>query len=297
MSASMIAISGSRGLIGRSLEKSVEASGRDALRIERTIAPNGELDWSCDELFEEEASVATVVHLAARNVAARRWNAKFKSEIRDSRIVGTSRLARRLARLKQPPRVLVCASAIGFYGDRGDETLDENSPIGAGFFPELCQAWEASTRPAAEAGIRVVHLRFGLVLAAEGGGLAKMLPAFRWGVGGRLGSGRQYWSWISLADAVRAIQHVIADQTIEGPVNAVSPSPVANREFTRALGRALGRPAILPAPAFLLRTMLGEMVGPLLLASARVLPRRLDQTGFVFQHARLEDALHSALET
>jgi len=194
------------------------------------------------------------------------------------------------------PKVLLSASAIGFYGNRGDEELDETSPAGEGFLPSVCRDWEAATAPAAEAGIRVARLRFGLVLDAHGGALGKMLLPFRLGLGGPLGNGRQYMSWITLEDAATAIQALLVDLPLEGPVNLVAPQPVTNRQFAKALGRCLGRPAVLPTPAFLLRLALGQMADELLLASARVMPRRLLEAGYAFRHADLETALKHVLQ-
>jgi len=232
-----------------------------------------------------------VVHLAGENIAQGRWTAEKKARIRDSRVQGTRLLCGALAETARRPKVLVSASAVGYYGDRGDEELHETSPPGSGFLAEVCRAWEAATEPSAAAGIRVVCVRLGVVVARHGGALARMLPLFRFGLGGRLGSGRQYMSWIALADAVEAICHAIATETLSGPVNLVAPNPVTNRQFTKALGRALHRPTLFPAPAFMLRLALGEMADALLLSSARVLPRRLLATGFRFHAAHLENAL------
>ena len=227
-----------------------------------------------------------VVHLAGESIAQGRWTAEKKARIRDSRVQGTGLLCRALAETARPPKVLVSASAVGYYGDRGDEELDETSAAGRGFLAEVCRQWEAATEPATAAGIRVVCVRLGVVLARHGGALARMLPLFRFGLGGRLGSGRQYVSWISLGDAVEAICHVIATQSLSGPVNLVSPNPVTNCEFTKLLGRVLHRPTIFPVPAFALRLMLGEMADALLLASTRVLPTRLLRSGYVFREPR-----------
>ncbi len=243
------------------------------------------------EAFER---VDGVVHLAGEPVNGR-WTSQKKRRILESRVIGTRNLVSRLLDLSDRPRVLVSASAVGYYGDRGDEVLGEESPPGSGFLAEVCRAWEAATGPAAEAGIRVAQLRTGLVLAAHGGGLAKMLPVFRLGLGGRLGSGRQYVSWITLDDVVGATAHVLQTDTIQGPVNLVAPHPVTNREFTRALGHVLGRPTVLPAPAPALRIVLGQMADELLLASARAVPRRLLQSGYTFRDAELDAALRRAL--
>ena len=208
---------------------------------------------------------------------------------------GTRLLAETLARLDRRPSVLVAASAVGYYGNRGDEPLTEDSPPGAGFLPEVARAWEAAADPARAAGIRVVHLRFGLVLAGQGGALPRMVLPFRLGMGGVIGDGRQYWSWIALADVVRVIELAIALERLAGPVNAVAPAPVTNREFTRVLGRVLGRPTLVPLPGPAVRVLMGEMGQALLLDSARALPRRLERAGFRFRHPDLEGALRATL--
>lgn len=238
--------------------------------------------------------VDAVVHLAGEPIAGR-WTRRKKTAIRDSRVVGTRLLAEALASSPQKPRVFVCASAIGYYGDRGTEPLTEDSPPGRGFLAEVVRDWEAACRPAAEAGIRVVNLRFGVVLSAHGGALAKMLPLFRLGLGGVVGSGRQFWSWVSLEDAVGAILHALHCDLLSGPVNVVSPNPVTNRQFTNTLGRALHRPTVFPLPAPVAGLMLGEMARELLLASQRVLPIRLEGSGYHFAHRELSCALEAIL--
>ena len=208
---------------------------------------------------------------------------------------GTRLLAETLGRLKRPPRVLVAVSGVGYYGNQGDAPLTEESPPGSGFLAEVCREWEAAADPARAAGIRVVHPRLGVVLAGQGGALPRMALPFRLGVGGVIGSGRQYWSWIALTDVVRTIELALVVETLVGAVNAVAPTPVTNRELTRALGRALGRPTLVPVPAFAVRLLLGEMGQALLLDSARVLPRRLERAGFRFRHPDLDGALRAAL--
>jgi uncharacterized protein (TIGR01777 family) len=237
------------------------------------------------------------IHLSGANLAAHRWTPAYKRELTLSRVASTRALAITLAGLRQPPKTLLIASAVGFYGDRGDELLDEASGPGAGFMADLCREWEAAARPASEAGIRVVNLRFGVVLGMEGGALARMIPIFRLGLGGRLGSGRQWMSWISLKDAVAAILFALETPMIAGSVNLTAPQPVTNAEFTHALARALHRPAMLPAPAFALRLLLGEMAQEALLASARVLPSRLTGGGFQFAHNTVDAAMAAALES
>jgi uncharacterized protein (TIGR01777 family) len=240
--------------------------------------------------------IDAVVHLAGENIAAR-WTATQKAKIRDSRVRGTQLLCETLARLSSPPQVLVSASAIGYYGDRGEEILTEESPPGRGFLPEVCRAWEAATEAAKQRGMRVVILRLGMVLSAAGGALAKMLPPFRLGLGGMVGSGRQYMSWIALDDVVGTIQHAIVTDALQGPTNAVAPQAVTNQEFTRTLGKALGRPTLLPLPAFAARLMFGEMADELLLASTRVQPTKLLGSGYRFRYPELEDALRHVLAT
>ena len=235
------------------------------------------------------------IHLSGANLSAHRWTAAYKKEIVDSRVVSTRALVGLLKRLKAPPETLLCASAIGIYGDRGDEVLTEGSTPGTGFLAETCRAWEAEAEQAAEAGMRVVELRTGVVLARKGGALDKMLPLFRAGLGGRLGSGEQWMSWIVLSDWVRAARHILETDAIRGPVNMVSPMPVTNAGFTRALGAAVHRPAVIPAPAFALRVALGEMADAALLASERVIPQRLAETGFHFDFPEIGAALKSLI--
>jgi uncharacterized protein (TIGR01777 family) len=236
-----------------------------------------------------------VVHLAGENIAEGSWTAEKKARIRDSRVKGTRLVSKALAGLNQKPRVLVCASAIGFYGDRGAEILTEQSPAGSGFLADVCQEWEAATEPAAQAGIRVVNMRIGIVLTPRGGALQKMLLPFKFGVGGVMGDGRQYWSWVSIDDVIGAIYHAITNDALSGPVNAVAPRAATNAEFTKTLGRVLSRPTLFPMPAFLARLALGEMADALLLASTRVEPARLLNSGYSFRHADLEGALRFLL--
>jgi uncharacterized protein (TIGR01777 family) len=251
----------------------------------------------------EDGSIATpglegmdaVVHLAGENIAAGRWSSEKKARIRDSRVQGTRVLCDALAQLVNPPKVLVSASAIGYYGDRGAEVLREESRPGRDFLADVCRAWEAATAPAAQRGIRVVNLRFGIVLSAAGGALAKMLFPFKMGMGGIVGSGQQYMSWIALDDLVGAIHHALITDTLQGPVNAVAPNPVTNSEFTRTLGRVLRRPTLVPLPAFAARAAFGEMADALLLASIRVEPARLQDTHYAFRYPELEGALRHVL--
>lgn len=242
----------------------------------------------------EDADV--VVHLASENIASGRWTTAQKSRILDSRVVGTRLISEAVAKLPRPPKALICASAIGYYGNRGDEVLCEDSESGRGFLAEVCREWERATAPARTRSIHVVNLRFGMILSRQGGALRKMLTPFRLGLGGVVSNGRQYWSWVTLNDVVRAIQFVMANKTIQGAVNVVSLRPVTNREFTRVLGEVLHRPTIFPMPALVARALLGEMADELLLASTRVLPKRLKAAGFTFEHANIETALPAVLE-
>lgn len=296
-----VLITGASGLVGSALVPLLTAGGHTVARLVRSQPRPGaaEIQWDPEVGIRETASldgVDAIVHLSGENIAGGRWTAERKAKIRDSRVKGTRTLCEALARLAHPPKVLVSASAIGFYGDRGDEILREESAPGAGFLAEVCRAWEEATAPAAQKGIRVVLLRIGVVLSPAGGALAKMLFPFKLGVGGIIGSGQQYMSWIGLDDTVGAIHHALAQGTVQGPVNAVAPYPVTNREFTKALGRVLGRPTLFPLPAFAARLVFGEMADALLLASTRVEPARLVAAHYAFRHPNLEGALRHLLE-
>lgn len=299
-----ILVSGSTGLVGSALVRALSASGGDVVRLVRShdgLGPGPkDIHWNPSESLielEPDSSFDAVVHLAGENIAARRWDEQQKGRIRQSRVAGTRLLAEALAGLGKPPRTLVCASAIGYYGDRGDEWLTEQSESGdTGFLPEVCRQWEAAAQPARRAGVRVVHLRLGVVLSAGGGALAKMLTPFRWGAGGRIGDGRQYMSWIALDDAVGAIRHCLTTDGLEGPANGVAPNPVTNLEFTKTLGRVLRKPTFFPMPAFAARMAFGEMADELLLASTRVRPQRLTGSGYRFQYPDLESALRHLLK-
>ncbi len=294
-----VLVSGASGLIGTALEQRLQLEGHQVRRLVRRPARSSdEISWDPERDILPELELEgfdAVVHLAGENVAAGRWTNARMDAIRDSRIKGTGLLATRLAGLARPPRVLVAASAIGYYGDRGEELLDERSARGDGFLARVCAEWEACSDPARAAGIRVVQPRIGLVLAEHGGALAKMLTPFRLGVGGRLGSGEQWMSWISLDDVVSILETAVIDERLVGPVNAVAPQPVRNADFTRALGRALGRPAVAHVPAFALRALAGRLADELLLASIRVAPRALERCDFRFRHPTLDEALMSVL--
>jgi len=274
-----ILVTGSSGLIGSKLVSFLEAERHEVVRYKRTATRPA-----------IEEGLDAVVHLAGEPIAGR-WTAKKKGRIRESRVGGTRQLCEALARLERPPRVLVSASAIGYYGDRGTEILNEDSPPGTGFLADVCRDWEAAADPAAEAGIRVVNLRFGIVLSGDGGALAKMLLPFRMGFGGIVGSGKQFWSWVAIEDVVGAIQHALNTEWARGPMNVVSPNAVTNREFTKALGRVLGRPTVFPMPAMAARVVFGEMAEALLLGSARVQPIRLEGSGYRFRFPVLETTL------
>lgn len=294
-----ILLTGASGFIGSALKAFVQQRGHAVTALRRLGPDQSALPpyWDPDRpVIELGAGLAAeaVVHLAGESLAGR-WSAEKKRRIRHSRVQGTQLLCEALGQQPVRPRVLVCASAIGFYGDQAATCLDEQSPPGTGFLAEVCQAWEAATRPASEAGIRVVRLRVGLVLSAQGGALARMLPAFRLGLGGRIGSGRQFWSWIALDDLLSAILHVLSREDLTGPVNAVAPAPVTQTEFAATLARVLRRPALTPLPAWLARLLLGQMAQETLLASARVRPGRLLETGFTFGYPALEPALRHLL--
>ncbi len=294
-----MAVSGATGMVGSKLVQELQKAGHSVKRIVRLAAQGTDEIALFDEATESAANAEglnVVIHLAGENIAGRRWSAKQKELIRSSRVNLTRHLCESLSKLKSPPKTLICASAIGYYGDRGNETLTEESPGGTGFLADVCREWESATEPARAAGIRVVNLRIGVVLAREGGALAKMLTPFKFGLGGRVGPGTQYWSWITLPDLVRVIQFTISTPTLSGPVNAVSPQPLTNLEFTKVLGQALHRPTIFPLPSFMARLMLGEMAQDLLLASIRVVPNKLQSARFKFQHGDLATGLNGVLK-
>ena len=293
-----IAVSGSSGLVGSALVSSLTAGGHRVTRLVRRSPVGNDVLWGPAEGIRDLpklAGVDGVVHLAGENIAAGRWTEACKAEIRRSRVEGTRRLCESLAKLGARPKVLVSASAIGFYGNRGVEILTEDSAPGSDFLAGVCREWEAATEPASRAGIRVVHLRFGMILSPAGGALKKMLLPFKMGAGGRIGSGAQFMSWIAIDDAVGVIQHALSTESIRGPVNAVAPAPVTNAEFTRTLARVLSRPAIVPMPAFAARLAFGELADALLLSSQRVMPSRLKESGCRFRYPELEGALRHLL--
>jgi uncharacterized protein (TIGR01777 family) len=297
-----IGITGASGLVGSALAPLLTTGGHSVVRLSRRgtssnkagNATSASWDPSTGDIDEAQQFDA-IVHLAGENIAGGRWNAKRKQAIRDSRVGPTRRLCEALARRSNKPSTLICASAIGFYGSRGDEPLTEDSLPGEGFLAEVCKEWEAATAPAIEAGIRVVNLRIGVILTPQGGALSSMLTPFKLGGGGVIGSGRQFWSWVAIDDVIGAIQHALATESLHGPVNCTAPEPVTNAEFTKTLGRVLRRPTVVPMPAFAARLLLGEMADALLLSSARVLPRRLEASGYRFRCPALEGALRHVL--
>jgi uncharacterized protein len=294
-----ILISGSHGLVGSALAKALQQSGYQVLVLVRGKATSAnEIEWDPKRGLLSLHSVEgldAVVHLAGEAIAEGRWSDEKKQRIRESRVQGTRLLAEKLAETASPPGVFVGASAIGFYGDRGDELLTEQSAAGTGFLADVCVEWERATEAAQTRGIRTVLARFGVILSTDGGALAKMLPPFRMGVGGRVGDGKQWMSWIALTDVVAGLLHLIKNASIAGPVNFVAPNPVTNAEFTKKLGTALSRPTIFPIPAFGVRLAFGEMADALLLSSQRVVPAVLKASGFEFQYSELSNALQAIL--
>ena len=295
-----ILISGSHGLVGAALADALKSEGHEVFPLVRR-APHSESEV---EWYPERGSLAlarlegmdAVIHLAGENIAEGRWSEEKKRRIRESRVKGTTVLSEALANLRHPPKTLICASAIGYYGDRGDEILTEESTPGKDFLAEVCVEWERATGSAAAKGIRVVNTRFGVILSADGGALKKMLPPFRMGVGGRVGSGKQWMSWIALDDVIGGLKFALTNEELSGPVNFVTPNPATNAEFTRTLGKALSRPTLLPIPAFGVRLVFGEMADALLLSSQRVAPSRLRDAGYPFDYSTLEGALRNALK-
>ncbi len=294
-----VAVTGSTGFIGEALVADLLAGGHTVTRmVRRPPTGPGELRWdiaSGEVDADGLQGVDAVVHLAGEGIAERRWTDAQKERILRSRTDGTRLIAETLAGLDDGPSVLVCASGIDFYGDRADEVLTEDSGPGEGFLTEVVIAWEAAATPARDAGVRVVNTRFGIVQSVEAGALARLLPLFRLGLGGRMGSGRQYWSWISRDDVLGIIRHALVTADLEGPVNAVAPNPVTNAEYTRALGRALRRPAVVPVPRLGLAVVLGRQLASEILGSQRALPHRLEASGYAFSHPRLDGALAHVL--
>jgi uncharacterized protein (TIGR01777 family) len=293
-----VAIAGASGLVGSALIPVLKSMGAQITRMVRSKPKADELEWhpNQDELRPDSlAGFDTIINLAGENIAGGRWTDDQKRKIRESRINGTHLLSEAIAKLSPKPRVFICASATGIYGDRDDEVLDEQSESGGGFLAGVCREWEEATKPAIEAGIRVVNLRLGPILAREGGMLAKLLTPFKMGMGGKVGSGRQYISWIAIDDVIQAIKLAIEDASIHGPLNIVSPNPVTNEEFTKTLGHVLNRPTALAIPPFAARLAFGEMADEMLLASQKVIPKKLANAGFVFEYPELEPTLKHLL--
>lgn len=293
-----VAITGASGLIGSALVPHLRSRGDDVLRLVRrsAVAPD-EVEWnpttgSVD--LDGLVGIDAVVHLAGAGVGDHRWTDEYKRTILDSRVDGTQTIVRAITELPERPRALVAGSAIGWYGDTGDRAVDESAPAGTGFLADVVRAWEAAADPAAAAGIRVTHARTGLVVSGDGGAWARMFPLFKLGLGGKLGSGSQYWSWISLRDEVAALTFLLDNETLAGPVNLTGPTPVTNAEVTAAMGRVLHRPTLLPAPAFALKAVLGEFSTEVL-GSSRVIPAVLEAAGFRWQDPTIDSAIAAAL--
>lgn len=298
LNSSRILVSGVSGSIGAALLPSLKARGYNISRLVRGPGSGeGQISWNPEAPLSPESvsGYEAVIHLAGESIGGR-WTDAKKKRILESRVQGTRHLAEALAKTKDRPRVLITASAIGYYGDREDEVLREESPPGQGFLPDVCREWEAASQPAAQAWIRTVHMRTGLVLSPQGGALQKMLPPFRLGLAGNMGSGRQWWSWIDVQDWVGAVHHILKTDLLQGPVNIVSPQPVTNAEFTKTLASVLSRPAFFPMPAFAARLVFGQMADELLLASQRVEPKKLLASGYPFQYSDLRKSLAAILK-
>lgn len=281
-------------MIGSALISSLEEDGAEVTRLVRSSPKAGEIEWHPNQDAIEPGKLKgfdAIVNLAGENIAEGRWTDEKKKKIHDSRVHGTHLISEAIAKLEPKPRVFLCASATGIYGDRPDETVTEQSDSGGGFLAGVCREWEKATEPASQAGVRVVNLRFGPVLAAHGGMMEKMLTPFKMGLGGKIGSGKQYISWVSIDDVVGAMKLALKDEAIRGPLNVVSPNPVTNDVFTKALGDVLSRPTMMAVPAFAARLAFGEMADEMLLASQRVMPKKLNDAGFQFEYPNLEEAL------
>jgi len=293
-----ILVAGASGLVGSALIPSLESDGAEINRLVRSSPKANEIEWHPNHGGIDATRLEgfdAIINLAGENIAEGRWTDEKKRKIRDSRVDGTHLLSEAIAKLATKPRVFLCASATGFYGDRDDEFLDETSDSGGGFLANVCRDWEGATESAAKAGVRVVNLRFGPILAREGGMLGKMLTPFKLGMGGKVGSGKQYMSWVAIDDVIGAIKLALADESIHGPLNVVSPNPVTNEEFTKTLGEVLSRPTVMSIPAFAARLAFGEMADEMLLVSQRVAPKKLNEAGYQFKHPELESALRHYL--
>lgn len=294
-----VLVTGASGLVGSELVPFLAKQGHEVYRLTHS-KPHEATDIAWDPMRNQIPKgridgVDVVIHLAGENIAGKRWTDAYKQLLRQSRVDVTKLLCETLAKLDHPPKTLICASAVGFYGDRGGDWLNETSAPGAGFLPDLCRDWEAACQPARDCGIRVANLRTGVVLSAKGGALAKMLTPFKLGTGGVLGTGNQYMSWISIDDMLGAIDYCINHETLTGPINLTTPCPVTNYDFTKTLGTVLGRPTIVPLPALAVSLIFGEMGNALLLASARVMPNRLCESGYQFLYPTIEPALKHLL--
>jgi uncharacterized protein (TIGR01777 family) len=295
---SRILVSGVSGPIGTALLPSLKTRGYEIIRLVRgTATADHQIAWDPGRPIAPEtvSGFDAVVHLAGESIVGR-WTVEKRGKIRDSRVAGTTALAAALAQAKDKPHVFACSSAIGFYGDRGSEVLNEESAPGTGFLPDVCIEWEAATKAAVHAGIRTVQMRTGIVLSPKGGALGKMLTPFKMGVGGKIGDGQQWMSWIDVQDMVGAIHHVLKSDLLQGPVNLVAPRPVTNEEFTKTLASVLSRPAIFPVPAFVVKTAFGEMGETLLLGSQRVEPTQLVMSGYPFRFSSLRASLENLLK-
>ncbi|MHC4268680.1 MAG: TIGR01777 family oxidoreductase [Planctomycetota bacterium] len=293
-----VAVTGSSGLIGSSLISFLSKKDVTISKILRENPDDNDISWKpeggeWDSAFAD--GIDGLVHLAGENIASGKWTKAKKERIRSSRVEGTKKLCERILKLPTPPSIFVCASAIGFYGDRGMEFLNESSSRGSGFLPDVCVDWEEATDSISKAGIRVVNVRFGVVLSKDGGALAKMLTPFKMGMGGKIGSGKQYMSWVAIDDVTGAIYHALTTDTLKGPVNVTAPNPVTNKEFTSTLGSVLNRPTVIPMPAFAARLAFGEMANDLLLASTKVAPKKLLESGYSFKYTELENTLRHIL--
>jgi uncharacterized protein len=298
LDSARVLVSGVSGPIGAALVPSLKSRGFQVTRLVRgQSSGEDQISWDPAKPVAPESvsGFDAVIHLAGESVVGR-WTSSKKTKIRDSRIVGTGNLAQALAQAKDRPRVLITASAVGYYGNRGEELLREESPSGAGFLAEVCREWEAANQPATDAGIRTVQIRIGVVLSPAGGALQKMLPPFRMGVGGNIGSGRQWMSWIHVHDLVGAVHHILKTDLLQGPVNMVAPKPVTNADFTKTLGSVLSRPTIFPVSAFAAKLAFGQMAEEVLLGSQRVEPAKLIASGYPFQYSDLRKALEAVLK-
>jgi len=293
-----VVITGASGMVGTALGAKLREAGHKTLSITRKASSSDSILWDPATGMKDPSKlegVETIVHLAGENIAAGRWTAALKDRIRRSRVEGTRNLVKSIAAVQQRPRTLVCASAIGYYGERGEVILDEDASAGTGFLADVCRDWEHEAQAASDLGLRVVNVRIGVVLSPKGGALAKMLLPFKLGAGGVIGSGKQYWSWIGLHDLVRIISFCVENEALKGAVNGVSPNPMTNYDFTKGVGRALHRPTIFPLPAFVAKLALGEMANDLLLASTRVIPKKLQDHGFQFDYPELVGCLEHEL--